>query len=590
MADPLSILGGLVGVVATGAQLSLSLYEISNRIVHAPKEVAELASEMSLLSSTLGNLGEVLREGKGLYKHRMISNTKNMLSRIKDVHRDIRKMTKDAKGLRRLGWVFRSVKAKALLAKIDSLKLTLSLTLATMQLALRQKKILDKKYDASQAAIEENQFRKLAESLVEANRQSFQKLQEELDATKGIKPKIPSVRIDPLAPDSNPYTRSNLINSGLKDNAIHHWVSSDDDTIAAEVNEPKIPSVRINPLAPDPNPHEHSNPVNSKPRYNAVHRWAGSKDDTATWLYRLVFSEDIPPRPHSRLQQKGLSTSTQRPKSSAQHAQVPKSPNTDPLILHTPNRLLLEQAPPIEPYVWEAKPKGNSGSSMSSSIEDQKTDPIDIVGQKHDTLHGKSIDTAESDAAAIPALPESDTEKSSSDKLLDEDPDDQLPEYAHSGNEPAKVVERLLLEWTTLPTPAIKATSKSAQPASEDKSLFDKAIIRYSRDEKKLLAPPNQSVPHTIRQTNGREIPQESSPPTITIHNAENRSESEWAYVSSDDDVTWASRNGYEPALPRPIEPLMSFQSEDPFSYPYPRPPPLPPRPRSFDAPSSNTR
>ncbi|KAF2187075.1 hypothetical protein K469DRAFT_122936 [Zopfia rhizophila CBS 207.26] len=173
-----------------------------------------------------------------------------------------------------------------------------------MQLALRQKKILEKEADTPQASLEENQFRRLAESLVEANRQSFQKLQEEL--------------------------------------------------VAAKVNESKNPSVHF------------GEPTTT------LHHWIGDRDDTATWLYRLVFSEEIPPRPYSFPNQARIRTRGQRPKSSLQRRHVSKIPQLPFQFLVTPINSYLSKHLPLNHSFGKPGQTGTQGPPNRQTMKTRR--------------------------------------------------------------------------------------------------------------------------------------------------------------------------------------------------------------------------
>jgi hypothetical protein len=138
--DPLSLISTVAGVATAGVQISMVLFEISNKIAHAPKEVAEIASEIASLSTVLEHFRDILDEGikKKLYRDRVISDTIDLLTRIAEIQSKIQRKTKGSGSWKfRVKWAFfSSAQAETTIAKLSSIKMTLHLMLSTMQLAL----------------------------------------------------------------------------------------------------------------------------------------------------------------------------------------------------------------------------------------------------------------------------------------------------------------------------------------------------------------------------------------------------------------------------------------------------------------------
>ncbi|KAJ9646362.1 hypothetical protein H2199_002411 [Coniosporium tulheliwenetii] len=175
MADPVSIVASAAGIAAAGVQLSLSLYQITETVIHAPKEIGEIATEISLLATILERLGTVLEEGEDVYKPRLVSDTKSILSKFDSVQKEVQKLVSKSRKLKRLWWMFQSGKVKGLMSKIEALKSAMNLVLWTLQMATEQKKL-----DALPLEKDKpKRLRKVVESLLRANRQTVVKLQEE---------------------------------------------------------------------------------------------------------------------------------------------------------------------------------------------------------------------------------------------------------------------------------------------------------------------------------------------------------------------------------------------------------------------------
>jgi hypothetical protein len=144
MADPLSILASVAGVATAGTQLSLGLYKISNRLLNAPSEIAALAQELSLISSTTLHLEELVKNSRILAKTELLTITQAILSRFTKLQKDLRDIIKDiakSKKSKRLKWAFQHTKIQDVLLKINSLKALLMLAVSILQVATEQHRI-----------------------------------------------------------------------------------------------------------------------------------------------------------------------------------------------------------------------------------------------------------------------------------------------------------------------------------------------------------------------------------------------------------------------------------------------------------------
>lgn len=140
MSDPLSILAAIAGVSAVGVQLSLSLYEISNRLITAPKEVADIASELACLASIFDQLKISLEQNRKLVKDQLIVTTNETLSRFdalqKDVTDIVANVRKCDRPFERLIWLFKESRIASLMAKVNALKASLNLLVSIIQIAV----------------------------------------------------------------------------------------------------------------------------------------------------------------------------------------------------------------------------------------------------------------------------------------------------------------------------------------------------------------------------------------------------------------------------------------------------------------------
>jgi hypothetical protein len=140
MADPLSVIAGVAGVSIACAQLANATFTICDKTRHAPKDLRDIGSNMSLLSSILDSLAGVLEKGQDMCKPRLLSDTNTIIARLRVVRREVKTMIKSKPGLRgRLNWALLDHgKTMEILQRIEGMKTALMLVLATIQLAIAQ--------------------------------------------------------------------------------------------------------------------------------------------------------------------------------------------------------------------------------------------------------------------------------------------------------------------------------------------------------------------------------------------------------------------------------------------------------------------
>jgi hypothetical protein len=124
MSDPLSILAGIAGVSAVGVQLSVSLYEICNRLITAPKEIADVASELAGLASIFEQLRTTLNENRKLFKEQLIVTASETLFRFEALQKDvmdiIANISKCERPFERFKWLFKESRVASLMAKVNA--------------------------------------------------------------------------------------------------------------------------------------------------------------------------------------------------------------------------------------------------------------------------------------------------------------------------------------------------------------------------------------------------------------------------------------------------------------------------------------
>ncbi|KAF5694166.1 hypothetical protein FDENT_1471 [Fusarium denticulatum] len=165
--DPLSIIASIAGIASAGAQLSNTLFKLYRTVKNAPKEIQSVAIDMSGLTSTLEHLHDILKSGQSYAKPRFCEAVRHVVKNIQMTQQEIDKMVADESMLRRVKWL----KAARLLSDIEKHKVTLTLQIAILSAAVLVKSTNN--CPSIQGRVE-NRFKAQAESLVLAGQASFQ--------------------------------------------------------------------------------------------------------------------------------------------------------------------------------------------------------------------------------------------------------------------------------------------------------------------------------------------------------------------------------------------------------------------------------
>lgn len=143
MMDPLSVIASIAGVATAATQLSIALYTISNRLLNAPKEISEMATELSLICAVVRELSGLLERNKKMIKPELYNTTQDIIERVEALRVDIHNIVsgvKEARHGKALRWVFKHPQIKDIYIKINSLKTLLHLAVTTVQVAIEQRK------------------------------------------------------------------------------------------------------------------------------------------------------------------------------------------------------------------------------------------------------------------------------------------------------------------------------------------------------------------------------------------------------------------------------------------------------------------
>jgi hypothetical protein len=141
----------IVGIAIAGAKISMILYELGSTAKSAKSEVNKVAVSIATFSSVLQQLASTLEKAHSArFSISAIGTTQEILDRCQEIFDEIGEVVKDLKitkdggknltqksvsHVARVQWVFKRVKVLKLQAELESMKLTLTLMLVTLNLA-----------------------------------------------------------------------------------------------------------------------------------------------------------------------------------------------------------------------------------------------------------------------------------------------------------------------------------------------------------------------------------------------------------------------------------------------------------------------
>jgi hypothetical protein len=135
MAEVVGIIGSTIAIANSAATLSRALFNIVESIKNARREVANIAQQLSFLSSSLHTLADVISSQQDLCKPALYINTNSILSQYSLVDSELRKLVETPRKLARLNWCIKKNKVKSLLREIEAIKTLLILELNIFQMA-----------------------------------------------------------------------------------------------------------------------------------------------------------------------------------------------------------------------------------------------------------------------------------------------------------------------------------------------------------------------------------------------------------------------------------------------------------------------
>ncbi|KAH6894640.1 hypothetical protein B0T10DRAFT_258214 [Thelonectria olida] len=138
--DPLSLMASVAGVATAGIQLSKAIYHLMATIHGASREMKEIARTIADLSTILGELRRVLRDGADLCSRRSLRQIKSTMRRISRIHDEVYDMMDGIRSFAGLKWMFKRSEVQDKLARIESYKTGIQLMLNILVLAITTRK------------------------------------------------------------------------------------------------------------------------------------------------------------------------------------------------------------------------------------------------------------------------------------------------------------------------------------------------------------------------------------------------------------------------------------------------------------------
>lgn len=146
------IIASVIGVAGAGFRLSLILNAVGVELANADVEIQSIARGISLFSLMLKQVGITLDEPKSIASQSALDTAKEITGQSQLVFDEIKNMVemvqkRDDKGnlrsitvAQRVKWCFKKQRVQYLLGQLESLKLSLSIMLQTLQLGRRIEK------------------------------------------------------------------------------------------------------------------------------------------------------------------------------------------------------------------------------------------------------------------------------------------------------------------------------------------------------------------------------------------------------------------------------------------------------------------
>ncbi|KAH6646386.1 hypothetical protein BKA67DRAFT_101014 [Truncatella angustata] len=302
--DPLSIISAVAGIATAGTALVSSLYTLVETVRNAPRQMRDVAKEMTSLTCVLEFLVEIISDGHKIATRHYLNGIKSVVKSIENTQNEIMDMIDDHSIINRLKWR----KAKTLLEDIRAHQSTVSMQVAILNLGMLAKR------DGHIKKASERRLRKQAESLVQASNACLEANREDTLHFVPPPPRPASPPVYGAAPGAewyygapSPPRNSDSIGvepsipdySGIPKVPLPDRVATSDNIKEQENKPPDAPRPPIIPGRSDslpalpntPQPGKSGSSADEATRKHTLMTYThNSPGDAATLLYNLVFS------------------------------------------------------------------------------------------------------------------------------------------------------------------------------------------------------------------------------------------------------------------------------------------------------------
>lgn len=150
MAEVVGLVASIVQIAGAGTKLSSALYNFTASAVRAEQDITDIASDVKLTASALESVGKVFETENGISKsvanERAIQDANAIIKRCEEVFKDISELVekrrttlksgkKTLSMMGKLSWPMKEQRVELYRRKLESLKSSLQVLLAVLQLA-----------------------------------------------------------------------------------------------------------------------------------------------------------------------------------------------------------------------------------------------------------------------------------------------------------------------------------------------------------------------------------------------------------------------------------------------------------------------
>ncbi|KAF4981975.1 hypothetical protein FZEAL_2321 [Fusarium zealandicum] len=429
--DPLSILAGVAGIATAGAALANVLFKLIKTARHRPGEIQSIAMDISILNSALEHLHDILTHGSSFAKPSLLQCVSEVVKNIKTTQSEIYQLISEQSFFGRFKW---ATAAKGLLSDIEKHKVAI-----TLQTSILSAAILVKSTAAANTATRgrpENRFRILAESLIQAGQASL-----ESDNTPASIPEPPRER----AP-SPPVRTKKRLPSPVRQSEIPGHVHSEDLFGRSSRASPPAQNLSVPGRLPD-----------DQPSSAAANQGSPMKEGSEDPYSVFVQNSRAPPGPDNRFQ-----NTTPEDESQFDRRTVYEDEESQTSAQQRNGRDYLK----VANFGHHFRLRGDAATFLYKLVFQDGTG-ANIRTPDHDDIYEASINGSSMREESEFGGPVRYASR----------PTHRNP----TSQEPAKVVDQLLLEWTSLSQSEVEQGS-SKSPEEERGSTREQYSYTDSSD------------------------------------------------------------------------------------------------------------